>query len=308
MGILQIRLPEPIYLSTELRNYLGKIKDNELVEKLQSKVVRPPINYLDVKVKNKEVLLSFLDSKRQTKLTAYDNKFNNKLRQESRIGKVVRKLFPTIHDDTIRPFVENLQSLVQAEEIKCFIVQGDDIRKVYKWPRKYCLPGSLQSSCFQGIVLDENFELFRRNPDKIKCGVAMQNGFLAARQLIYYGELKGKAVWSSSDLNGTSKATNALDRFVKEYQHGCPPNNNYYDFIVKDLVNGTPLHHFGMNYISKGDTAELKPGSYSAGMANKWYNNPDSPNNQSYSTFIKPKGVVVIPEDLTSEGLEKFWP
>jgi hypothetical protein len=309
---MSLVLNEPIQLSKTLANYLERIKSNPLVVRLRSPIERPKINYLDITINGKDVSLSFLDPKRVPQIKPPDNEFTTTLRQSSKIGRAIKKLLPETHDDDVRPLVEAIHSITREKGLKKFVVSGDDIRKVFQWPKKYCKGSGLHGSCYQGMVNSDEFELFANNPDKIKCIVMMEDGFLVGRELVFYGTVNGKPRIYFSTPNYLSTHAIQLDDYKKTISPEIPRYSwNQGGFTVGNLVPGKALHHFGLSYTrdKDGKSSELAThhGS-SRSMSDLWFTNPDGKSPSDYTTWKRPSGVVVPPIDPASEGLEPFWP
>lgn len=267
--MLYLQLSETFnYVLTDLQ------KESPIARKLLNRLALPDpkINFLDIQLKGADVLLSFLDSKRIK--DRYMDGFNSKLRQESKVGKGLKKIFPDSSDDDVRTFVEKLQGKMAKDMPNIFMVDGTEVRKYYQWRKKYCTNGGqLNSSCYQGIANAEQFEVIERNPDVFRMVICMVDGKLDARCLLVIGIQKstGKTALLSEGIHAnTPRNRERMSTFINDYAKEFEAGLINQGFTTKDLIPGNLLDHVAIGFSKNDKRAVITNGYYNRGAARWW--------------------------------------
>ena len=143
-------------------------------------------SFLDVNKDNMD-MISYLPSKR------FEGDPNTKKgRQETRVGRIFKKLNPKLTDKQVEEFVESYRAafkiIILGEGKNIEVVTGDDIHYWYNRQRYAPGPGSeLWNSCMSGEHNPRNmFSLYCDNPDCVGlCVSTNENDKLMARALVW---------------------------------------------------------------------------------------------------------------------------
>ncbi|RPI84161.1 MAG: hypothetical protein EHM34_04115 [Nitrosopumilales archaeon] len=285
-------------IGKELRDCLSNIQ-HTLVPQLQS--ASSEIDYLEVSKNGANVQLSFLDSKRKAKLPTYSNYYGSELRQSGKIGRILKKVLPTASEDDVRTLVENIQAELVKNTLNMFITSGENIRRVYQIPKPQCSrnAGDLTTSCYQGIVLDDEFEFAERNPDVVKCLVVIRGDLLEGRALYAVGKCGDVDAIYCEGVKGSERARILMTKYFTNLDI---PNNykSGFDYAKFQAVikPGKVLHHITMG-VSANNTI-LKYGSYNRGGESNWFNGKsyaackDWINPDAFSQLEIPKEFIKI--------------
>jgi hypothetical protein len=261
-----------LVLSPKLSKAATKLPVFRQLKKLED----PKLNYLDVSINGDELSLSFLDDKRKAKVTDGEF-FTSKLRQDGKVGKVLRKLLSSASDDEVREAVESLQSKLLKNKITVKVVTGKEVYNHYMIPKTHCTPGySLQGSCYQGVSDPSFFELFELNPDKLGLVVAFKDKLFEGRALLYHGELDGvPTVVMDPPRHNSPAGRDAMIAFANEnnfriYNAGkfALSITDYRKFRVNNLVKGKGLHHW--DYLSYDGKNTIGYAQYGAAHKSCW--------------------------------------
>lgn len=169
------------FISIDNSDYINFRTMKDGIEKVRE--VHPNARNIDLQnMPNMQVndTLFFLG---KTKLYKSQNKI--------KIGRFVRKVFPTkFNDSEVEKFVNLLKSSINSsEEIK--VVSGDDIKYWYSRERLVDDLGGVASSC---MVDKDYLDIYTKNPETCSLVIMTQDNKLIARALLW--KLK------SSDLDG----------------------------------------------------------------------------------------------------------
>lgn len=263
-----------VNVSASLIDYLQKIPQTKEIIQVIRSLENPPIDYLDIDVKDGAVSISFLDTKRAKSVKSKNEAFTSKLRQAARVGKVLKRISPEATDDDIRNLTEAIQGIATENEARLFTVEGDEIRKIWQIPKAKCTKNKnryavLQMSCYQGIVLDTYCELYVRNPDKIKMLVCMVGNLLDGRAMFYLGKENGKKITRYESIKcNTEKNRTLMARWLSE--HKILSLDYTKEFVVEDLVPGRPIHHADFIGYKDGKLSNKFPTSVEP-MSNVWW-------------------------------------
>lgn len=117
-----------------------------------------------------------------------------------KVAKVIRTLLVSIgvevgkdpiKDDTIQKFADDLVGRLKSESSESAkgefkLVSGSDILKYYDSANSIVKKGSeLNNSCMAGSVKNDQMEIYKLNPDKIKLLVKLIDGKVDARALVW---------------------------------------------------------------------------------------------------------------------------
>jgi len=255
-----------MHLGKNLNSCISQLK-HSLVPLLKE-ADNSKLDYLDVACESGVVSLSFLETKRAKDVVG--DPLQSKLRQSGKVGRVLKKLLPKTTDDDIRTFVEALQAEMTKHLHHMFVVNGDQVRLIYQIPRTDCHTGELQSSCYQGIVLDDNFEFAERNPEIVKCLVALKDGKLAGRALHIHGKCNDKDAILVECLHGTPPAIGLMRKYFSQLKI---PNTYTSSFrpseFVANIKPGKMLHHVCMGVSHNLD--RITTGYYERAYSDRWY-------------------------------------
>jgi hypothetical protein len=240
---------------------------------------KPDINYLDIKIEDKSVFLTFLDSKRVKECNG--DYYTTHLRQQSKVGRALVKLFPKVPFEEIRAFVEELQATLTVDGVLMRIVEGAEVVKYYMIPKKDCISGNhgaFRNSCYQGIALESNFDLMVKNPDRVKLAIILEDDKLAGRALLHIGNVYKKEGtylhvdgYYCASYKYQVKLTSFVGEFAKTHNMKVHRHNDG-EFYVNDMVKGTPLHHYssiGYNKDRGAMSTNFDTWSYPSSV--KWY-------------------------------------
>lgn len=98
------------------------------------------------------------------------NGWDVKGRAETRIGRLIRRLFGTRFDQkSIEVFVNKYKAVVRAEKALANfeVVRGDDIAKWYLYSKYVERRGTLGGSCMQGNECQRYFGIYTQNPNQV---------------------------------------------------------------------------------------------------------------------------------------------
>lgn len=223
--IIHTKYIDPITLM--LLNY--KVKDDELTNK----------RMLYVKHTNQADVLSYLPANRASNIKE-DTAWVSKQRQDIKVGKFLKKLFPHYSQDKIHNMVKHYK----ADYRKYFhvydmkIVYGEDIRKYYLYKNYDGNGGRLHSSCMRQEDDQYRFDIYVDNPDV--CGLLItmspdKEDKIIARAL----------VWKTSMGMYIDRVYATNDEDIKIYidyadERGwlCYENNDYRKNMFVQLTSG----------------------------------------------------------------------
>jgi hypothetical protein len=138
------------------------------------------ISYFDV-IKDSPDYVSFIPAKKST------GEDFEKFRQQSKIGKIFRKLNPDLKDTEIEDYVNKykaeLEIMMKGPEIN--VVTGEEISYWYHQKRYESGGGSLNNSCMRFANEQKSVRFYDNFPDKIALAIYTKGGKLLARALIW---------------------------------------------------------------------------------------------------------------------------
>lgn len=135
--------------------------------------------------------------------------WNFKKRYHTSVGKLIRRLFKDKYSDRdITSFSEAYASLVTvANPMYDFeIIEGDDIRWAYHEDNYYTHSNTLGSSCMRYERCQKYFEIYTRDPSKVKMGVLKRGRKVAARCILW----KLDSGWAYDRIYSTRQETENL--------------------------------------------------------------------------------------------------
>jgi hypothetical protein len=157
------------------------------------------INYIGCSEENPRQW-SFLDGnriKRVQESIATDNElspWSTTIRIRSNVGRVVRKLHLCAYGkelpaDEIAKLVRVWDKHTGNTDMYQFeMLKGEEIRDAYYHDNYVSERGNLGSSCMRYVSCQGYFDVYVRNPDKIKLAVLKEEGKVAARCLVWDGK------------------------------------------------------------------------------------------------------------------------
>lgn len=170
----------PIVLSPDFKEVLTRIlqrgKSNvaaRLIEWENDDAHKFDMSYID-RTKDDDVV-TFLQSNRVGRHieqggTLQDNIFELRGRAETRIGRLIRRIFGTrFNQESIEKFVNKYKATIREEEVldRFELVHGEDIKKWYHQNTYAERRGSLGGSCMQYPACQRYFGIYVKNPEKV---------------------------------------------------------------------------------------------------------------------------------------------
>lgn len=142
-----------------------------------------------------------------------------KYRQQSRIGRVLRKLNPDLNDKEIEKFVDEYKSAIESyyKTSDVEVVTGDKISYWYNSKRYKTGHGSLNNSCMRGEGVQIRIKNFYdKYPEKIALAIKTNDkGQLLARALIW--RLDDGRVYMDRIYSVTAKDGNHIRNYGEKY-------------------------------------------------------------------------------------------
>jgi len=138
------------------------------------------VSYFDI-VKDNPDYASFVPSKKSV------GEDFEKFRQQSKIGRIFRRLNPDLKDPEVEDFVNKykaeLETMLKGPEIN--VVTGEDISYWYHQKRYQNGGGTLNNSCMRYAEEQKSVRFYDNFPDKIALATYTKGGKLHARALIW---------------------------------------------------------------------------------------------------------------------------
>jgi len=224
------------------------------------KIYYSDISFIDIT--NRNDTISFLSNDNFDKLGQHKDVWNSSLRQNMRIGRFMKKMFPDDSDKLIEEYVNEYKfsfGITKNDFSKFKIYKGINMAKWYL--EGYYAPGggTLHSSCMKHAKSQNRLPIYTDNPDKIKMLVIKdQNDKLLGRSLLWtldepQGRIYMDRIYSAEDYIGklfldyarkknfiTKKDVDLHNLTMKVYlkkDYGPPQINPYMDtfkYFVKD--------------------------------------------------------------------------
>jgi len=151
-------------------------------------------NNLDFVVKDEKIFISYLTNSRNNGIA---NVWSSPLRQEARVGKILKKLYPNSSDSEIEKATEVLKTVLISNEYKFKFLNGQALIDAYS---KNCYHPdatdgtSLGGSCMRNPDKGHYMKLYADNPDSVRLLTSWVGEWLVARALFWNGTYKGKQV------------------------------------------------------------------------------------------------------------------
>lgn len=114
--------------------------------------------------------------------------WNFKKRYHTSVGKLIRRLFKEKYSDRdITSFSEAYASLITvANPLYDFqIMEGEQIKWAYHENNYHTLTNTLGSSCMRYERCQSYFDIYTKDPSKVKMGVLLRSGKVAARAILW---------------------------------------------------------------------------------------------------------------------------
>ena len=114
--------------------------------------------------------------------------WNFKKRYHTSVGKLIRRLFKEKYSDRdITSFSEAYASLITvANPLYDFqIMEGEQIKWAYHEDNYHTHTNTLGSSCMRYERCQSYFDIYTKDPSKVKIGVLLRNGKVAARAILW---------------------------------------------------------------------------------------------------------------------------
>lgn len=144
------------------------------------------IDYVDVSSSPDTV--TYIPGDRIARLDRNDDVWNNKYRQEMRIGKFLQILNPYTDKINLDRKINSYKSIYNGlilNKYKFSMVQGEDIRKWYDERNYYPGAGSLNRSCMRKAM--DKLDIYCENPDKVGLLIMLdEDNKLMGRALVWH--------------------------------------------------------------------------------------------------------------------------
>jgi len=199
-------------------------------------------NYIDISNTGK---LSFIDDKKAEKFPMWEGP-----RQETTIGKLVRKILPGVKDTDLEKFSNELKAkiLEKSGELDRFkIFRGDDIINFYQeieYDHDEGI-GQLGKSCMNGQP-EEFFDIYKLNPDKVGLVILFdEDENMIGRALLWNTEngftfMDRIYTYEDSDIELFKLFANKMGFWYKELQNTSYRNRD--NFIYRfNIVNNNKV-------------------------------------------------------------------
>jgi len=170
-------------------------------------------------------VISYLPKNKIHLLDPRTDKYNNKFRQEMKVGKLFKKIFQKCKDNEIERMVYlykmyygmNIQKLMGNFKL----VKGEEIRK---WYRKENIKSNCVKSC---MVIEKNpisrmlsritFRIYKNNPDKINLLIYTdENNKLMGRALVWFLDEPANSVYMDRIYTRDYKIRNLFGEYAKK--------------------------------------------------------------------------------------------
>jgi hypothetical protein len=140
-----------------------------------------------------------------------------KFRQETRVGRILRKLNPKLNDQEIEEYVANFRAYVETlftvPDIQ--VVTGKDISYWYHEKHYQKGGGSLNNSCMRGEFAQTQVKFYDKFPDKVALAVYIKNDRLWGRALIW--RLDDGRVYMDRIYSVKAEASVQLENYAKKF-------------------------------------------------------------------------------------------
>ncbi len=171
----------PVVLSDNFKNLLNKIITNSKKSRISESLLKLEnnpdkkfdISYID-RTDNDDVI-TFIPSTRVKRHLdeggSLDDAWKIRGRAETRIGRLVRRLFgTTFEQESIEKFVNKYKAAVRSEKLfdNFQVVDGENIKFWYLGTRYEKAKGTLSNSCMQGHACQRYFGIYVNNPNQVK--------------------------------------------------------------------------------------------------------------------------------------------
>jgi hypothetical protein len=114
--------------------------------------------------------------------------WNYKKRYHTSVGKLIRRIFKDKYSDRdITTFSESYASLITVSNplYDFRIMEGEQVKWAYHEDNYYAFSNTLGSSCMRYERCQPYFEMYTRDPSKVKIGVLMRANRVAARAILW---------------------------------------------------------------------------------------------------------------------------
>jgi len=186
----------PLIISAKLAKALNNL-NSDIAKRIlldYQKGVHHDITYLDYVADDKEQAdkITYLPSDRFLKTPDMIDVYESRLRQPMSIGKIVNKLFPNVFGPIqVELFVNEYKGELAKQFSDFYLAEGDEIRHWYH-EKHYSdrSKGTLNGSCMKGDKAQEFFDIYCKNPQKVKLLILFSNKAkteIKGRALIWIG-------------------------------------------------------------------------------------------------------------------------
>lgn len=184
-----------------------------------------------------------------------EEKYTSKLRQSSKVGRILKKLNDKYTEKEIEDFsnkfIGTYKILKENIDERLFVVTGDDITFWYDEINYLKAGGTLNSSCMRGSDKKNRLSLYSKYPDKIAlCILIDENKKLCARALIWRldnGEIFMDRIYYVSPIHEVVLLNYAKQNNIKTKNEGYNNSKRLevsIDITDKDWLNRPYLDTF----------------------------------------------------------------
>jgi len=178
----RIVIPE---MSYRLKNILERI--GLTVPEFEAERIYMDMTYIDIDDERDDVI-TYLSPLRMKDVSDTE-KYKSRLRQYTRIGRFLRKLYPKMSEQDVAKAADEYKAKwLKMKDAKdsLQIVSGEDIRYWYLNKRYKKGNGSLNNSCMQYDCSQRRFDIYCENPEKISMVILTDvDEKLVARALLW---------------------------------------------------------------------------------------------------------------------------
>lgn len=180
-------------------------------------------SYFDVVSGNTD-MISYIPSKKMTPknfdfskkgdVSVYDPE---KFRQETRVGRILKKLNSKLTDQELEEFVNKFRAEAEAlyttPDIQ--VVTGKEISYWYHEKHYQKGGGTLNNSCMRGVYAQEQVKFYDRFPDKVALAIYVKGDKLWGRALVW--RLDDGRVYMDRIYSVKAEAAVQLEKYAKKF-------------------------------------------------------------------------------------------
>lgn len=189
--------------------------------------------------------------------------YNSRFRQNSKIGRILKKLNPNLTDPEIESFVNAFRSNwnIMFKDVKdrLRVVTGDQITYWYKASNYAPGRGTLQHSCMRHEHTQKRVAFYAKNPDKIAlCILVDENNKLLARALVWKLDKPDGVVFMDRVYSSKAEYGKMLEDYAKAKEWKMKSNgyntNHKLSVTLKEWVPTLPYLDTLRNVVKKNNT------------------------------------------------------